>query len=169
MKFERGRKKNQLIWSFILRDIASQSLVTVLFLIKLEKENVSGENMLSKQRRRTRNFAPSLNQRGRARGSLTVGPGDPRVRFDWSPSPSFLSARTVAGLWRSPSTNGSSPRGPEGRDGSASLGRSFRWSLGRRGWKESPAASSATEEVSVGFGVPGCGGSWSRLRGWAAP
>ena len=27
MKFERGRKKNQLIWSFILKDIASQSSV----------------------------------------------------------------------------------------------------------------------------------------------
>ena len=37
MKFERGRKKNQLIWSFILKDIASQSLVKVLFLIKPEK------------------------------------------------------------------------------------------------------------------------------------
>ena len=40
MKFERGRKKNQLIWSFILKDIASQSLVKVLFLTKPEKENV---------------------------------------------------------------------------------------------------------------------------------
>ena len=27
MKFERGRKKNQLIWTFILKDIASQSSV----------------------------------------------------------------------------------------------------------------------------------------------
>ena len=27
MKFERGRKKNQLIWSFIFKDIASQSSV----------------------------------------------------------------------------------------------------------------------------------------------
>ena len=27
MKFERGRKKNQLLWSFILKDIASQSSV----------------------------------------------------------------------------------------------------------------------------------------------
>ena len=27
MKFERGRKNNQLIWSFILKDIASQSSV----------------------------------------------------------------------------------------------------------------------------------------------
>ena len=56
MKFERGRKKNQLIWSFILKDIASQSLVKVLFLIKLEKENVSGENTLSQHRRRTPGF-----------------------------------------------------------------------------------------------------------------
>ena len=38
MKFERGRKKNQLIWSFILKDIASQSLVKILFLNKTEKE-----------------------------------------------------------------------------------------------------------------------------------
>ena len=37
MKFERGRKKNQLIWSFILKDIASQSLGKILFLIKPEK------------------------------------------------------------------------------------------------------------------------------------
>ena len=42
MKFERGRKKNQLIWSFILKDIASQRSVKVLFLIKSEKENASG-------------------------------------------------------------------------------------------------------------------------------
>ena len=42
MKFERGRKKNQLIWSFILKDIASQRLVKVLFLNKTRKENVSG-------------------------------------------------------------------------------------------------------------------------------
>ena len=31
MKFERGRKKNQLIWSFILKVIASQSLVNSVF------------------------------------------------------------------------------------------------------------------------------------------
>ena len=37
MKFERGRKKNQLIWSFILKVIAGQSLVKTLFLIKPEK------------------------------------------------------------------------------------------------------------------------------------
>ena len=43
MKFERGRKKNQLIWSFILKAIASQSLVKSLFLNKTRKENVSGE------------------------------------------------------------------------------------------------------------------------------
>ena len=87
MKFERGRKKNQLIWSFILKDIASQRSVKVMFLIKSEQENASGENTLSKQRRRTRDFAPSLNQSGWARGSLTVGPGGPLVRFDWSSLP----------------------------------------------------------------------------------
>ena len=31
MKFERGRKKNQLIWSFILKVIAGQSLVKLCF------------------------------------------------------------------------------------------------------------------------------------------
>ena len=43
MKFERGRKKNQLIWSFILKDIASQRLVKVLFLIKPEKKTFRGK------------------------------------------------------------------------------------------------------------------------------
>ena len=42
MKFERGRKKNQLIWSFILKVIASQSLVKVLFLIKTRKRKRFG-------------------------------------------------------------------------------------------------------------------------------
>ena len=41
MKFERGRKKNQLFWSFILKVIASQSLVKPLFLNKTRKENDS--------------------------------------------------------------------------------------------------------------------------------
>ena len=43
MKFERGRRKNQLIWSFILKDIASQRLVKVLFLIKPEKKTLRGK------------------------------------------------------------------------------------------------------------------------------
>ena len=60
MKFERGRKKNQLIWRFILKYIASQSLVKVLFLIKPEKENVTGVNTLSKQRRRTQEVTRPL-------------------------------------------------------------------------------------------------------------
>ena len=47
MKFEGGRKKNQLIWSFILKVIASQSLVKSLFLNKTRKENDSEENTLS--------------------------------------------------------------------------------------------------------------------------
>ena len=98
MKFERGRKKNQLIWSFILKDIASQGLVKVLFLNKTRKENASGKNTLSKQRRHTRAFTLSLIQSGRARGSLTVGPGGPLVRFDLSPSPPSSSGRTEAGL-----------------------------------------------------------------------
>ena len=41
MEFEKGRKKNQLIWSFILKVIAGQSLVKSLFLNKTRKENVS--------------------------------------------------------------------------------------------------------------------------------
>ena len=52
MKFERGRKKNQLIWSFILKVIASQSSV----LIKTEKGKHFGENTLSKQGRRTLDY-----------------------------------------------------------------------------------------------------------------
>ena len=90
MKFERGRKKNQLIWSFILKVIASQSLVKSQFLNKTRKENVSRGNTLSKQRRRTLDFALSLNQSGRVSGSLTVGPGGPLVRFDQSPLPPLL-------------------------------------------------------------------------------
>ena len=43
MKIERGRKKNQLIWSFILKVIAGQSLVKTLFLNKTRKENDSEE------------------------------------------------------------------------------------------------------------------------------
>ena len=43
MKIERGRKKNQLIWSFILKVIASQSLVKSLFLIKTRKRKRFGE------------------------------------------------------------------------------------------------------------------------------
>ena len=50
MKFERGRKKNQLIWSFILKVIASQSLVNSVFKIKPEKGKRFGRNMLSQQR-----------------------------------------------------------------------------------------------------------------------
>ena len=43
MKFERGRKNNQLIWSFILKDIASQRSVKLLFLIKIRKRKRFGE------------------------------------------------------------------------------------------------------------------------------
>ena len=68
MKFERGGKKNQLIWSFILKVIAGQSLVKTLFLIKPEKGKRFGRNTLSQQRKGTREYAPSLKQRedGRA-------------------------------------------------------------------------------------------------------
>ena len=53
MKFERGRKKNQLIRSFILKVIAGQSLVKTLFLIKPEKGKRFERNTLSQQRKRT--------------------------------------------------------------------------------------------------------------------
>ena len=43
MKFEGGRKKNQLIWSFILKVIASQTSVKVLFYLKSEKGKRFGE------------------------------------------------------------------------------------------------------------------------------
>jgi hypothetical protein len=42
MKFERGRKKNQINRSFILKVIASQSSGQNLILNKTEKENGSG-------------------------------------------------------------------------------------------------------------------------------
>ena len=146
MKFERGRKKNQLIWSFILKVIASQYLVKSLFLNKTRKENDSEENTLSQSRRRTREFAPSLRQRERSRGSLTVGPEGPLVRFDRFFPPSPLFCPTGAGLRRSPSTSGSASRASKGGDGTARPRRSFGWLMGRRRWKESPAASSAAEK-----------------------
>ena len=43
MKFEEGRKKNQLIWSFILKVIASQRLVKLLFLKENQKRKRFGE------------------------------------------------------------------------------------------------------------------------------
>ena len=47
MEFERSRKKDQLIWSFILKVIAGQSLVKTMFLIKLEKGKRFEGNTLS--------------------------------------------------------------------------------------------------------------------------
>ena len=110
-------------------------------------------------------ITPSLNPTWTGTGSLTVGPEGPLVRFDQSIPPSSSSARMEARQRRSPPANGGSPRVPEGLDGSARLRRSFRWSLGRRGWKESSAVSFAAEG---GFGAKwlrGGGGSrskWSR-------
>ena len=68
MKFERGRKKNQLFWSFILKVIASQSLVKPLFLNKTRKENDSEEIRFRSRGDALGSYAPSLNQRedGRA-------------------------------------------------------------------------------------------------------
>ena len=43
MKFERGRKKNQLIWSFILKVIASQRSVKLLSLNKTRKKKTFRE------------------------------------------------------------------------------------------------------------------------------
>ena len=145
MKFERGRKKNQLIWSFILKDIAGQSLVKSLFLIKTRKKNVRDRIRFRSRGDVLGTYAPSLKTEKTARGSLTVGPEGPLVRFDrfFPPSPPFCP--TGAGLRRSPSTNGSASRASRGGDGTARPRRSPRWLLGRRRWKESPAASSAAE------------------------
>jgi hypothetical protein len=140
-----------------------------LFLIKTEKEKRFGENAFSGRRRRTSGITPPLKPARAGSGSLTVGPLGPLVRFDQSPAPPSSSGRAEAGLRRSTPANGGSLRGSEGGDGSASPGRSSRWLLGPRGWRESPAASSAADGVSGGFGVSSYGGSWSRLRGWAAP
>ena len=90
-------------------------------------------------------ITPSLNPTWTGTGSLTVGPEGPLVRFDQSIPPSSYSARTEARQRRSSPANGGSPRVPEGLDGSARPRRSFRWSLGRRGWKESSAVSFAAE------------------------
>ena len=49
MKFERGRNKNQLIWSFILKVIASQSLVNSVFKIKPQKGKRFEGNTLTQQ------------------------------------------------------------------------------------------------------------------------
>ena len=68
MKFERGRKKNQLIWSFILKVIASQTSVKVLFLNKTRKENVLEEIRFRSRGNVLRTSAPSLNQSGRRAG-----------------------------------------------------------------------------------------------------
>ena len=159
MKFERGRKKNQLIWSFILKAIASQSLVKLCFLNKTRKRKTLRGKYAFAAEKRTRGLAPPLNQRGRARGPLTMGPEGPLVRFDWSPSPSFLCARTVARLRRSPATNGGSSRASAGGDGTARPRRSFRWWLGRRRWQESLAASSAAGKSY--------GGEVTLVLGWS--
>ena len=143
MKFERGRKKNQLIWSFILKVIAGQSLVKTMFLNKTRKENVSRGIRFRSRGDVLGTYAPSLKTEKMARGSLTVGPEGPLVRFDRSPLPPLSLCPNGGGLRRSPSTNSGSSRAPEGGDGMARLGRSSWWSLGRRRWKESPAASSA--------------------------
>ena len=66
MKFERGRKKNQLIWSFILKVIAGQSLVKTLFLNKTRKENVSGEICFRSRGDVLGTYAPSLKTEGAA-------------------------------------------------------------------------------------------------------
>ena len=97
MKIERGRKKNQLIWSFILKVIASQSLVKSLFLNKTRKENVSGEIRFRSRGDVLGTYAPSLKTEKTARGSLTVGPEGPLVRFDRSSLLLLSSARRERG------------------------------------------------------------------------
>ena len=63
MKFERGRKKNQLIWSFILKVIASQSLVNSVFKQNQKKRKTFQQKYAFAAERRTRGFAPPLKQR----------------------------------------------------------------------------------------------------------
>ena len=87
-----------------------------------------------------------LNRERALRGSLTVGPEGPLVRFDRSFPPSLLFCPTGAGLRRSPATDGGSSRASAGGDGTARPRRSFGWLKGRRRWKESPAASSSAGE-----------------------
>ena len=48
MKFERGRKKSQLIWIFSLKVTASQTSVKVLFYLKTEKGKRFGEEYVFK-------------------------------------------------------------------------------------------------------------------------
>ena len=69
MKFERGRKKNQLVWSFILKVIAGQSLVKLcVFLNKTRKENDSEGIRFRSRGDALGSYAPSPKQRedGRA-------------------------------------------------------------------------------------------------------
>ena len=69
MKFERGRKKNQLIWSFILKVIAGQSLVKYVFIKSQKKGKRFSRSTLSQQRNALGGFAPSLKQREGGRAS----------------------------------------------------------------------------------------------------
>ena len=87
-----------------------------------------------------------LNRERALRGSLTVGPEGPLVRFDRSFPPSLLFCPTGAGLLRSPATDGDSSRASAGGDGTARPRRSFGWLKGRRRWQESPAVSSSAGE-----------------------
>jgi len=103
-----------------------------------------------------------------ARGSLTVGPGGPLVRFDQSPFPLLpLPERgrdSGDRRWRLASPRGA-PRAGWIRHSRAVL----RWSPGRRGRRELPTASSSVEVASGAFGGRGYGGSRAGLRCWAAP
>ena len=91
MKFERGRKKNQLIWGFILKDIASQSSV---FNKNQKKRTLSGAyafcsaktsfaKHVSTQNTRRRGWVADSGSRGAHWSGLTI-----------PPSPSSSSART---------------------------------------------------------------------------
>ena len=91
-----------------------------------------------------------------------MGPGGQLVRFAYFFFPLLSLSRAEAELRRSsPPTSGSS-RGPEGGDGSATPGRSSRWSPGRWGRRELLAASFAAEEASVAKWF--CGGDGSRSK-----
>ena len=69
-----------------------------MFLNKTRKENVSGEIRFRSRGDVLGTYAPSLKTEKTARGSLTVGPEGPLVRFDRSSLPPL----SLPERWRPP-------------------------------------------------------------------
>ena len=86
----------------------------------------------------------SLKHAWRRRGSLTVGPRGPLVRFDQSIPPLSLS-RAEAELRQSPPAIGGFVRETEAIHGLRGSRRSRRWVLRSRGWTGSSAVSFAAD------------------------